>query len=89
MVTIEAWPGSTGHGGLSDQEAAGPRSQNFVVRAEGMAAALEMAECIAQGLRANPRVWRAPIVAIIQEREAERRERCGTTHTAPERKATP
>lgn len=72
MVTIEAWPHSTGNGADADQRAAGLRSQNFAVRAEGMAAALELAEAIAQGMRTNPMVWRAPIVAIVQEQERQR-----------------
>ena len=69
LVTIEAWPHSTGKGQEADQTLAGERRQDFVVRAEGMAAALKHAECIAQGMRANPMVWRAPIIAIVAERE--------------------
>lgn len=72
MVTIEACPHSSGNGSEKDQEAAGLRHQTFVVRAEGMAAALEAAEHIATGMRANPMVWRAPITQIIQEQTHQR-----------------
>lgn len=72
LVTIEACPHSTGNGADADQKAAGLRYQNFAVRAEGMAAALEIAEAIAQGMRTNPMVWRAPIVAIVNEKERQR-----------------
>jgi hypothetical protein len=73
LVTIEAWPQSTGNGADADQKAAGHRTQNFSVRAEGMAAALEAAEYIAQGMRTNPMIWRAPIVGIQSEEEIQRR----------------
>jgi hypothetical protein len=73
LVTIEVWPHSTGNGAKADQEAAGNRSQDFAVRAEGIAVALELAECIAQGMRTNPMVWRAPIVSIVSENEYKRR----------------
>ncbi len=69
MVTIEAWPHSTGNGQEADQKLAGERSQNFAVRAIDISAALELAEAIAQGMRTNPMVWRAPIMAIIRSRE--------------------
>ena len=72
LVTIEAWPHSTGKGADNDQKSAGERSQNLAVHAEGMAAALEIAEAIAQGIRTNPMVWRAPIVAIVQGQERQR-----------------
>lgn len=72
LVTIEVCPHSTGNGAAADQRAAGLRFQNFAVRAEGMAAALELAEALAQGVRTNPMVWRAPIVAIVQEQERQR-----------------
>lgn len=61
-ITIEAWPYFE-----VDQKAAGDRSNNYVVRAIDAAAALEFAEAIAMGVRANPMVWRAPITAIVQE----------------------
>ena len=69
LVTIEVWPHSTGKGQVADQASAGDRVQNFAVRAVDIAAALELAECIAQGMRTNPMVWRAPIKAIVQESE--------------------
>lgn len=64
IITIEAWPHSTGNGADADQRAAGPRKNDFVVRAEGMKAAFEAAEFIAMGMRVNPAIWRAPIVSI-------------------------
>jgi hypothetical protein len=67
-ITIEAWPHSTGNGSHKDQEAAGERSKDYVIRAEGMAAAVEFAEAIAMGVRSNPMVWRAPIIAIVKDR---------------------
>jgi len=69
LVTIEAWPHSTGNGADKDQLAAGDRTQKFAVRAEGMADAFRCAEFIAQGMRTNPMVWRAPITAIVKENE--------------------
>lgn len=68
-VTIEAWPHSSGKGQEADQAAAGPRTNDFVVRAVDMSAALEAAEHIAMGMRVNPMVWRAPITGIIQAPE--------------------
>ena len=69
LVTIEAWPHSTGNGQDTDQKAAGPRKNDFVVKAEGMRSAFEAAEQIAMGMRVNPMIWRAPIVSIIQKGE--------------------
>lgn len=66
-VTIEAWPHSSGRGNVIDQKEAGERVQSFAVRADNMEDALQAAEFIAQGMRTNPMVWRAPITAIIQE----------------------
>lgn len=66
-ITIEAWPHSTGAGAETDQKAAGERVGSYVVRAIDAASALEFAEAIAQGVRANPMVWRAPITAIVKE----------------------
>lgn len=66
MVTIEAWPHSTGNGNQADQKAAGDRVQNFAVRAIDASEALKCAELIAQGMRTNPMVWRAPITAIVK-----------------------
>lgn len=68
-ITIEAWPHSTGNGCDRDQLAAGDRSKDYVVLAEGMADAFRLAEAIASGVRANPMVWQAPIVAIVQQSE--------------------
>jgi hypothetical protein len=67
IVTIEAWPHSTGNGNEIDQAAAGDRIKSYPVRAEDMADAFRMAEAIAMGVRANPAVWRAPITAIIAD----------------------
>jgi hypothetical protein len=67
LITIEAWPHSTGNGQEADQKAAGPRKNDFVVRAEGMQSAFEAAEQIAMGMRVNPMIWRAPIVSIVQK----------------------
>lgn len=67
-VTIEAWPHQTGEGRDEDQKAAGERSANYTVRAVDMGDALKAAEYIAMGVRANPRVWRAPITAIVKDR---------------------
>jgi hypothetical protein len=67
LVTIEAWPHSTGKGQDADQKAAGDRVQKFAVRAGDMEDALQAADYIAQGMRTNPMVWRAPITGIVQE----------------------
>jgi hypothetical protein len=69
LVKIEAWPHSTGRGQKADQKDAGERVQTFVVRAVGMDEALANANYIAQGMRTNPMVWRAPVVEIRQESE--------------------
>jgi len=69
MITIEAWPHSTDNGNEEDQKRAGDRSKNYVVRAIDAAQALEFAEAIAMGVRSNPMVWRAPITAIVKDRE--------------------
>lgn len=69
-ITIEAWPHSTGNGQEADQKLAGDRSKDYVVYAIDAKAALEFAEAIASGVRSNPMVWRAPIVALIKERES-------------------
>lgn len=69
MVTIEAWPHSTGNGHEADQKAAGPLKNDFAVRALDMGAAFEAAEHIAMGMRVNPMIWRAPIVAIVRSGE--------------------
>jgi hypothetical protein len=66
IITIEAWPHSTGKGDNADQEAAGPRKNDFAVRALDMKAAFEAAEHIAMGMRVNPMIWRAPITAILK-----------------------
>ena len=70
IVTIETWPHSTGNGAEADQKQAGQRFQKFCVRAYDIADALKCAEYIAQGMRTNPMVWRAPIKSIVCEREA-------------------
>lgn len=69
IITIEAWPHSTGNGHEADQKAAGERKTDFAVRALDMGAAFEAAEHIAMGMRVNPMIWRAPIVAIVKSDE--------------------
>lgn len=70
-ITIESWPHSTGKGYDADQAAAGPRKNDFVIRAIDMKAAFESAEHIAMGMRVNPMCWRAPIVSISALREGQ------------------
>jgi hypothetical protein len=72
LIRIEAWPHSTGRGQEVDQAQAGKREQTFVVSAQDAKDALERAELIAQGMRTNPMVWRAPIIEIRKAREGER-----------------
>lgn len=66
QVTIEAWPHSTGDGAEADQEACGERSVTHVVGAEDIDHALRIANLIREGVLRNPRVWQAPIVAIVK-----------------------
>lgn len=68
-ITIEAWPHSTGAGAAEDQAAAGERSTDFKVNARDLAHAYELARAIQMGVEVNPRVWRAPITAILQMQE--------------------
>jgi hypothetical protein len=72
LIRIEAWPHSSGRGQDVDQAQAGPRQQSFVVRAIDARGALERAELIAEGMRTNPMVWRAPITEIRKAHEDER-----------------
>lgn len=65
-ITVEAWPYSTGAGSEADQKAAGARSANYDVKADGLRDVVRLAEAIAMGVSANPHVWRAPIVSIVQ-----------------------
>lgn len=69
-ITIEAWPHATDEGRAADQVAAGELSADYVVRALDAEHALQFAEAIAMGVRANPRVWRAPITALVKEKPA-------------------
>lgn len=64
VITIEAWPHSTGQGQTKDQEAAGERSQTFTVDADGFDGAYRQAKLLQTGIETNPMVWRAPIVSI-------------------------
>lgn len=66
-VQIEAWPHSTGSGIEKDQKQVGERVQIYCVRAIDIADALKCAELIAQGMRSNPMVWRAPITEIVKD----------------------
>lgn len=66
LIIIEAWPYSTDEGVVADQKAAGQRVNTFTVQADDMRAAFKSAELIANGIRANPRVWQAPIVSIMK-----------------------
>ena len=68
IVTIEAWPHSSGNGQENDQKAAGERTSNYTVRAIDIAQALEFAEAIAMGMRHNTMVRRAPIVSIVKDK---------------------
>lgn len=69
IITIEAWPHSTGNGQDSDQVAAGERVQSYCVNARDITEALYLANCIAKGMRSNPMVWQAPIVGITGQKE--------------------
>lgn len=65
-ITIEAWPYATGNGNTADQAAAGERSSEYVVTARDIKSAMAHAESIQSGIRHNPAVWEAPIVAIVR-----------------------
>jgi len=67
-ITIEAWPHSTGKGQEEDQKAAGDRERYFYVDAEDIADAMKMARCFAEGMKANPAVWMAPIMGVHVDR---------------------
>lgn len=69
LITIEAWPHSSGKGSVIDQEAAGERSRNYIVEAEIIQDALKLAEAIRWGILSNPAVWKAPIMGIAREIE--------------------
>lgn len=68
-VIVEAWPFSTGVGQLKDQEACGPREAPCYVTADDIAEAMRFAKVIAETLKRNPRVWKAPIVSVRRVRE--------------------
>lgn len=72
-ITIEAWPYSTGAGNEADQKAAGDRRKTFRVRAEDFHQASSFARTLAAGVKANPAVWQAPIVSVVQTREGDER----------------
>ena len=63
-ITIQVWPHSTGAGQEADQKAAGERVLYFYVNANDMGEAYKLARCFAQGVEANPAVWKAPIFGI-------------------------
>ena len=69
-ITIEAWPHSTGNGAEADQKAAGDRERYFYVDADDIEHAMKMARCFAEGMRANPAVWMAPIMGVHVSRPA-------------------
>lgn len=51
-------------------KAAGAADGNpyFYVDAENMRGAMKAAEHVQMGIKANPAVWEAPIIAIVKER---------------------
>lgn len=69
-ITIEAWPHSTGAGAEADQKAAGAREQYFYADADDFTEATKLARCFADGVKANPAVWMAPIMGVHVWREA-------------------
>lgn len=71
LITIEAWPHSTGNGQTADQAAAGDRVQSYCVNARDIAEALYLANCIVKGMKSNPMVWEAPITGITQQKETD------------------
>lgn len=69
-VTIEAWPYSLPNMTRDEaQKLAGARSAEYEVEAQGFHEAVTLADAIVQGIRANPHVWRAPIVGLRQDIE--------------------
>lgn len=63
-IAIEVWPHSSGKGQEADQKTAGDRELYFYADAEDIDAAIRCARCFAEGIRANPAVWMAPIVGV-------------------------
>lgn len=64
LVTIQAWPHSTGNGQDADQAAAGEREKNYKIAADDARDAMRFAEAIATGVESNPAVWKAVIVGL-------------------------
>lgn len=66
-ITIRVWPFSTVAGGTKDKEAVGPEFQKFQVPALGdFKMACRFADAFAMGIKTNPRVWQANVVAVSQ-----------------------
>jgi len=66
IAEIHVWPHSTGRGQQVDQKDAGERVQKITLRADGIQAALRMAEVFAKGIETNPMVWQAPIFGVTR-----------------------
>lgn len=66
-ITVETWPYSLPNMTKADaQKLAGTRSADYEVLADCAKSALRMADAIVMGVKANPAVWNAPIVALVQ-----------------------
>lgn len=73
-ITIRVWPHSTGKGRDADVKSAGADDGDlyFYVTADDFKEASKCAFCVAQGVEANPAVWKANIigVAVYDDRES-------------------
>jgi len=72
LIFLTVWAYSTGNGAEVDQASVGPANQSYKVEADDFDAAKVMAEHFLEGIRRNPRVWKAQIVGIIQQYRMER-----------------
>lgn len=68
-ITIRVWPFSTDKGSADDKAAVGPEFQKFNVPAlDDFKMACRFADAFAMGIRTNPRVWQANVVAVSEVR---------------------
>lgn len=66
---VHVWPHSTGKGQEADQESAGERVREVIVRANTLREALEKVELYRDGIETGPMVWQAPIQSVEQIRD--------------------
>lgn len=66
-ITIRVWPHSTGAGNAADKATVGPEFQKFNVPAlDDFKMACRFADAFAMGIRCNPMVWQANVVAVSE-----------------------